>query len=204
MNPASLRQAGAEAAKRLVEEGLKPLGEKEAVEKSLALLARSEVVMVGSNDGSGYPNMKAMFKIESEPYPENTAPEQASGWRTVAVEENGTLNLNRQYTARPGLAVTAEAVVNVAEEGEFPIDFGFSDHLKLWINGEPVYEGSWRWQPPANDGRITADLVTLPIRWHTGENRIRAELTCAETFGWGLCAAIRTNRSRPAEAQALR
>ncbi|PRX71871.1 general stress protein 26 [Cohnella sp. SGD-V74] len=66
MNPASLRQAGAEAAKRLVEEGLKPLGEKEAVEKSLALLARSEVVMVGSNDGSGYPNMKAMFKIESE------------------------------------------------------------------------------------------------------------------------------------------
>jgi hypothetical protein len=132
--------------------------------------------------------------LVSEPYPQNAEAGQASGWNAVEVEENGTLNLNRPYTSHPGLAVTAEAAVNVAEEGEFPIHFGFSDRLKLWINGEPVYEGSWRWQPPGSDGRITADLVTLPIRWRAGENRIRAELTCDETFGWGLCAAIRTNR----------
>ncbi|TDG00932.1 general stress protein 26 [Paenibacillus piri] len=38
----------------------------EALRKSAGLLERSEIAMVGSNDQDGYPNIKAMFKIEAE------------------------------------------------------------------------------------------------------------------------------------------
>jgi len=79
------------------------------------------------------------------------------------------------------------------EEGEFPIDFGYSDRLKLWVNDDLVYEGAWKWQPPGSDGRISAGHAVVSVRWRAGVNSIRAEVACDETFGWGLCSAIRTN-----------
>lgn len=38
----------------------------EAVRKSLELIDTSEIAMVGSNGENGYPNIKAMFKIEND------------------------------------------------------------------------------------------------------------------------------------------
>ncbi|NIN64139.1 MAG: pyridoxamine 5'-phosphate oxidase family protein, partial [Anaerolineae bacterium] len=39
---------------------------KEAIEKALALVERSEIAMLGSNGDDGYPNIKAMINMEHE------------------------------------------------------------------------------------------------------------------------------------------
>lgn len=66
------------------------------------------------------------------------------------------------------------------------LTFGFSDHLRLWVNEVEVYRGDWMWNPPASDGRIRSDFASVPVRWRSGLNTIRAEVTNKELFGWGL------------------
>ncbi|WP_438804168.1 hypothetical protein [Paenibacillus oleatilyticus] len=111
--------------------------------------------------------------------------------RTKAVvEENGVLNLNRLYKAEQGLCVEACAEIFVAEDTESLLTVGFSDRLRLWVNEEEVYQGSWKWNPPANDGRIRPDHAHIPVQWKAGFNTIRAEVAHTEFFGWGL--AVRT------------
>ncbi|MFB0840786.1 hypothetical protein [Paenibacillus oleatilyticus] len=51
----------------------------------------------------------------------------------------------------------------------------------------------WKWNPPANDGRIRPDHAHIPVQWKAGFNTIRAEVAHTEFFGWGL--AVRTGLS---------
>ncbi|ALS28138.1 hypothetical protein IJ21_27420 [Paenibacillus sp. 32O-W] len=108
-------------------------------------------------------------------------------WTKAVVEENGTLNLNRIYTAEQGSSVQAKSTFYISEEKETLLTFGFSDHLRLWVNEEKVYQGDWRWNPPESDGRIRSNMASVPVRWMAGVNTIRAEITNNEFFGWGLC-----------------
>ncbi|WP_127589216.1 hypothetical protein [Paenibacillus koleovorans] len=112
----------------------------------------------------------------------------------TAVEANGTLNLNALFTSEQGATVMAACSFELGEEVESPwISFGFSDKLRLWVNGELLYEGSWRWLSPGdiNDGRIRPDTVRLPLYWRKGLNTIRAEVTSEEVhFGWGLAMKV--------------
>lgn len=119
----------------------------------------------------------------SEPY---AVSGQAEGWTQATVEENGTLNLNRHYKVRHGAVVLAESTFRLPEERQSTVTFGFSDHLRLWINEEPVYEGSWKWNPPVEDGRIRDGFASVNVCWKAGLNTIRAELSDSERFGWGL------------------
>lgn len=125
----------------------------------------------------------------SQPYVQDERPEEAHRTKAV-VEENGVLNLNRRYKAEQGLCVEACAEISVAEDTESLLTVGFSDRLRLWVNEEEVFQGSWKWNPPASDGRIRPDYAHIPVRWKAGSNTIRAEVANTEFFGWGL--AVRT------------
>lgn len=123
----------------------------------------------------------------SGPYTENAREEHEENWIQATVEENGTLNLNRLYSSGSGRAILAECELLVSRETESLLTFGFSDRLRLWVNGEEIYQGDWRWAPPGSDGRIRPDFAGIPIRWRSGTNLIRAEITSTEAvFGWGL------------------
>lgn len=126
--------------------------------------------------------------LVSEPFEvgEKPLPDQIQNGAKAVVEENGTLNLNRLYTAKYGMSVLAMSDFSLEDGTQSELSFGFSDHLRLWINGEEVYHGSWKWNPPASDGRIRPDLVRLPVHWKAGLNTIRALITNDEHFGWGL------------------
>lgn len=116
--------------------------------------------------------------LYEQPIPENN-------WTKAIVEENGTLNINRIYTAERGISVQVKTMFNIPEAKETLVTFGFSDHLRLWVNEEEVYQGDWRWNPPASDGRIRSNVASVPVRWRVGLNTIRAEITHHEFFGWG-------------------
>ncbi|WP_409344641.1 hypothetical protein [Paenibacillus sp. MBLB4367] len=129
----------------------------------------------------------------SEPYHKNGHSVVLPGRTKAYVEENGTLNINRMYSAEQGATVQAFSAFSISEEKETLVTFGFSDQLRLWVNEEEVYEGKWGWSPPAGDGRIRPDFAGVPIRWRAGLNTIRAEITNHEGFGWGL--SLRTGLS---------
>jgi hypothetical protein len=107
-------------------------------------------------------------------------------WLPVLVEENGTLNMNRLYEPAAGASGIAAGLVELEEGSDGILSFGFSDVLRLWFNDELVYEGDWCWKPPTADGRIRSSYESVPVRGKAGVNRIRAELTNFEMFGWGL------------------
>jgi hypothetical protein len=108
-------------------------------------------------------------------------------WISALVEENGTLNINRLYPSSKDISVQVKSTMFITEDRESVISFGFSDQLRLWINGEEVYQGVWKWDPPQSDGRIRSDFVSIPISWKAGMNTILAEVTNQEViFGWGL------------------
>lgn len=110
-------------------------------------------------------------------------------WNKVQVEENGTLNLNQYYTSEKDEVVLAQSSFYLSEGKETLLKFGFSDHLKLWVNDVEVFEGEWVWITPGtiSDGRIRLDQSILPITWRSGLNIIRAEITSIEEmYGWGL------------------
>ncbi|NGQ96166.1 hypothetical protein G3578_13450 [Brevibacillus sp. SYP-B805] len=121
----------------------------------------------------------------SKPYLANEQPAEHQ-WTKAIVEENGTLNINRIYPAEQGISVQAKSMFYLPEEKDTVCTFGFSDHLRLWINEEEVYQGEWRWDPPKSDGRVRSDYAGIPVRWRAGLNTIRAEITHYEFFGWGL------------------
>lgn len=127
----------------------------------------------------------------SEPYALERSDDSMKGWTVATVEENGCLNMNRLYAAAEKGAVQAKCRFELAEASESVLSLGFSDAVRLWINGENVYEGDTRWDPPRSDGRIRPDHVSIPVRWRKGLNSILVEVENHETmFGWGV--AVKT------------
>jgi hypothetical protein len=124
----------------------------------------------------------------SRPYIKDAHVEASDNWVVANVEENGTLNLNRLFTSEKNTSVQVQSMFTIPEEIESLLTFGFSDHLRLWVNDDEVYLGEWKWDPPGSDGRIRYDYASVLIHWKTGFNTIRAEVTSQEVvFGWGLC-----------------
>ena len=115
------------------------------------------------------------------------SPTDTIHWTKAIVEENGTLNLNRIYTAEKDSSVIARSTFYIPEERETLITFGYSDCLHLRVNDVSVYQGNWLWDPPGSDGRIRSNFARVPVRWRAGINTIVAEITNSEPFGWGLC-----------------
>ncbi|CAG7597514.1 hypothetical protein PAESOLCIP111_00152 [Paenibacillus solanacearum] len=134
--------------------------------------------------------------LVSEPYVPAASAGPLPCLARAAAEENGTVNLNRLYPlGEKGTAVMAECTLELSEECESVLSFGFSDHMRLWVNEAEVYKGEWKWGPPASDGRIRPEHADVSVRWQAGRNTVRAEITNLEgKFGWGFC--VRTGLPR--------
>ena len=104
-------------------------------------------------------------------------------WHQLDVESNGVANLARIQ----GLAEDQEtALVRIlldADQGTIQrLDFGFSDRVRIYVNGRLLYFGSDRWQ--SRDYRFlgtvgTYSAVFLPLQ----EGRNEIVLAVSESFG---------------------
>ncbi len=115
-------------------------------------------------------------------------------WQDLDVETNGIANLGR--LSAPGQdqnTVLVKTTLTVTEAQIAEMRFGFSDRVRLYLNGELIFAG--------NDGFRTRDYRFLGLigfydsaglNLVAGENEIVAAVS--ESFGgWGWTAAIQTD-----------
>ncbi len=130
----------------------------------------------------------------SRPFPVAEATEQASAnhrWQVLPAEPTGITNL-AQITGvnRDNRAVIARLRLHAPEKQHCLLSLGYSDDVTVYVNGEPVYSGSNRYQ--TRDYRYLGtiglfDRPYLPLK--SGENEVRFVVT--EAFGgWGILARL--------------
>lgn len=117
-----------------------------------------------------------------------------AGWRPVAAEHSGLVNLSR-HVKRPGQqahCVYARTVVHSDERQDVRLSVGYSDDVTVFLNGKPLFSGTsgYRSRDPSFVGVVGLfDTVYLPLR--KGLNEVCLLVT--ESFGgWGFMC--RTDR----------
>jgi hypothetical protein len=118
-------------------------------------------------------------------------PVDASTWTALSVENNGVANLARTSSRTNGNnSVLARFQIDSEHETVRLMQFGYSDRIRLYLNGEQIYAGNAGWR--ARDHRHLGTIGfndSVPLRLRAGQNEIVAAVS--ESFGgWGVAAAI--------------
>lgn len=138
--------------------------------------------------------------IVSKPFPEADIADQFSlkgltlpsdKWTALPVENDGVANLARTTRlAGDKNTVLVKFHISSDEETNRVLNFGYSDRVRLFVDGELVYSGNAQWR--ARDHRFlgTVALVdAIPLNLKKGETEIVAAVS--ESFGgWGFKAEL--------------
>ena len=109
-------------------------------------------------------------------------------WKKLATENGGFANLARLSPVTDSNTVLAKITVMSDKDQVRKLDFGYSDRVKVFCNGQALYSGNNNFR--TRDYRYLGtigyfDAVYLPLK--KGENTII--LAVSETFGgWGVMA----------------
>lgn len=120
------------------------------------------------------------------------APPELDGARSsLAVEPNGIANISRLVRPSAGAnTVLAEVTLNADEAMTRELSFGYSDRVRLYLNGEQIYAGNAGWR--VRDHRHLGTIVRVdrvPLRLQAGDNVLTAAVS--ESFGgWGISASL--------------
>lgn len=112
-------------------------------------------------------------------------------WQPLQSEPDGVVNLARLHGNAGGRdTVFARAVVSTTREGSRTLRFGYSDKVKVFVNGRAVYSGdnTYRSRDYRYLGTIGLfDAIHLPLQ--AGDNEVWFAVT--EAFGgWGIKACL--------------
>src|SRR6185503_9114171 len=109
-------------------------------------------------------------------------------WKKLATEHGGFANLARLYPVTDSNTVFAKITVTSDKDQVKKLDFGFSDRVKVFCNGQAVYSGNNFFR--TRDYRYLGTIgyfESLYLSLKKGENTIM--LAVSETFGgWGVMA----------------
>ena len=113
-------------------------------------------------------------------------------WRTLAVETNGIANISRIASRLPNRdsTVFVRLKINADKAQMKELRFGYSDRVRIYLNGKRIYSGDAGWK--VRDYRFLGtvgffDSVGLDLR--EGENEVLAAVS--ETFGgWAWAGAM--------------
>lgn len=106
----------------------------------------------------------------------------------VRAEPSGIINLNR-YLPVSDQPALLQREFTVGPEGEVELRFGFSDELRLLVDGEEVFAGAHRFagfSDRQSRGYIEPDTHRVTLRLTPGRHTLIAEVTAREPFGWGI------------------
>lgn len=164
---------------------------------SLRPAGEDDVLIGTSREEAELPAGLVMSWTVSTPIAESTLagrydlPDLALDWRDADVESNGVLNLARLNGVAPD-ANTMLVRTTIDSDGDSVqrLRFGYSDRVRLYLNGEEIYAGNagWRSRDHRHLGTITW-VDTVPLRLGDGENELVAAVS--ESFGgWGFTGAL--------------
>jgi hypothetical protein len=118
-------------------------------------------------------------------------PDLSTDWTDAQAEPNGVLNLARLNGINEGRNTVLVRTTLSANNAEIRrLRFGYSDRVRLYLNGEEIYAGNagWRARDHRHLGTITW-VDTVPLRLGAGQNELVAAVS--ESFGgWGFTAAL--------------
>jgi hypothetical protein len=141
-----------------------------------------------------YPGRDISYNGEFPRHPEGIiANWQLRGVGEVAVEPNGSLNLNRWLPITTSPAHLAHRF-SLSQGRQVEFAFGFSDFLTLAVDEQSIFDGENLWQGMQTGydthGYIIAGQQRASRWLDAGEHEITAELAASEGFGWGLICQI--------------
>jgi len=121
--------------------------------------------------------------------PSVIAPQWISSFRTLSIEPDGFVELNRQVPMpKVTRYVGAVARVRVIAEraGTRRLDLGFSDRATVFLNGTAIFSGDDSYDfANRRDGLISFDQASLYLPLRAGTNEISIIVT--DRFGgWGI------------------
>jgi hypothetical protein len=141
--------------------------------------------------------------LERSAAPAAEAPQIPPEWELqghgpVSAEPNGIINLNRYLPVSDQPAVLRREF-EVGPEGEAELRFGFSDELRLLVDGEEVFSGTNRFTgftDRQSRGYIEPEAHRVALKLQPGRHTLTAELAAREPFGWGLALRLEQRYGR--------
>jgi hypothetical protein len=112
-------------------------------------------------------------------------------WHSVGVERNGVLNIAR-YERKTAEADTVLIKLNIKtdEEASRLFRFGYSDRVRIYVNGQQQFFGNAQWR--SRDHRFLGTVGlhdAVPLHLQAGTNEIFVAVS--ESFGgWGFVGQI--------------
>jgi len=113
--------------------------------------------------------------------------------RILKCEPNGILNLNR-YMPPSNNAMKVSRDFHLSAPAKVEIGIGFSDTLKLFIDGDEIFQGEnlfKGFKDIPSRGWVSPDYKNIELQLNPGNHRIEAELQVKEAFGWGLLLTLK-------------
>ncbi|MFN3213889.1 MAG: hypothetical protein ACE37M_12345 [Henriciella sp.] len=112
-------------------------------------------------------------------------------WTSLAVENDGVANIARTTPIKDGKnTALLRFTVSADEASTRMLSFGYSDRVRLFVNGDLVYSGNAMWR--ARDHRFLGTIALvdqIALHLEPGETEIVAAVS--ESFGgWGFKAAL--------------
>lgn len=115
-------------------------------------------------------------------------------WRAVEVEESGLVNLNRALgNLRGRWTAFARTTVKAERAKTAMLEFGYSDDVTVFLNGEPVYSGinGFESRHPEYMGFVKSGFETMFLKLRPGNNELVVAVTDDQRFGWGFVARMK-------------
>jgi hypothetical protein len=112
-------------------------------------------------------------------------------WQQLLVEENGAINIARLTgRTRQNNLVLAKAKISASEAGYKTLNFGYSDRVRVYVNGILAYSGNNNWRSRDHRYLGTIGLFdSIPLNLQKGDNEII--MAVSEGFGgWGVMAQV--------------
>ncbi len=112
-------------------------------------------------------------------------------WQPLLVEENGAINIARVTgRTRAQNLVLAKAMIRADVSGYKTLNFGYSDRVRIYVNGKLAYSGNNSWRSRDHRYLGTIGLFdSIPLDLKAGENEII--MAVSEGFGgWGVTAQV--------------
>lgn len=136
----------------------------------------------------------------SNPYqltsvPATHVPDSLEHWSTIVAEPRGLVNLNRHYArisdANVSAVVARKEIVATTDDVVIPMQFDFSDHASVFLNGRLIFSGvnGWESRYPFYLGVLDPENVLNTVWLHLERGTNQLELVVSESaFGWGFVA----------------
>ena len=119
-------------------------------------------------------------------------------WRPIKAEQRAIVNLTKRYggTQRGERRLAwLKTTITSDKLQKKKLNFGFSDEVWVFINGQPLYvDKNYYGSPGMKEprGRCTIENATIAIPLQEGENEILIGLT-SYFYGWGIIARWENN-----------